>query len=106
MPGSIFALGSTGTNQLIRQGATPITTSTELLQALGLEIESGPQLKLDLTELSPNEKKVYELLSVESLPRDDLISALGLQTGAANSLLGIMEIKGIIKESLGEIRLA
>ena len=110
VPGSIFSLGSAGTNRLIRQGATPITSSQELLEALGFDPPAGErdanQLQLNLTELSPDEKKVVELLSVEPLTRDDLIRALGLPTSSVNSLLGIMEIKGMIKETLGEIRLS
>lgn len=104
VPGSIFSPGSVGTNKLIRQGATPITTSAELLEALGFETNEVAQPTLDLAELSADEKKVYELLAVEPLTRDDLIRALALPTSTANSLLGILEIKGLIKESLGEIR--
>lgn len=108
VPGSIFSPGSRGTNNLIRQGATPITSSRDLLEALGFETENESetgQLKLDFAELSPEERKVYELLSVEPLTRDELVRALRLSTSAANSLLGIMEIKGYIKEAGGEIRL-
>ncbi len=78
------------------------------MEALGFQMESendNGQLKLDLAELSPDEKKVYELLKVEPFTRDDLVRALGLSTSATNSLLGIMEIKGYIKEAGGEIRL-
>ncbi|MFA6524030.1 MAG: hypothetical protein WCT38_00745 [Candidatus Paceibacterota bacterium] len=42
----------------------------------------------------------------EPQPRDDLIRAMKMQTSIANSLLSIMEIKGLIKEEMGEIRLA
>lgn len=110
VPGAIFNSGSAGTNRLIRQGATPITTSLELLEALGFdppaESLADGQLKLNLAELSPTEKKVVELLRIEPLARDELIRGLGLATSSANSLLGILEIKGIIKEVLGEIRLS
>ncbi len=108
VPGSIFSSGSAGTNRLIRQGATPITTSEELLEALGFEVDSpiDGQAKLNLAELSPDEKKVVEFLRVEALPRDELIRALGLPTSTANSLLGILEIKGVIKETMGEISLS
>jgi len=37
VPGSILSQGSRGTNQLLRQGATPITSSEDLLGALGFE---------------------------------------------------------------------
>ncbi|MCC6290468.1 DNA-protecting protein DprA [Candidatus Nomurabacteria bacterium] len=106
VPGSIFSAGSVGTNNLIRQGATPIMSGGDLLTALGFELPNeSAQQKLNLDELSEPEKKIYEILSVESMHRDELIRILELPTSEANSLLGIMEIKGIIKETMGEIRL-
>jgi DNA processing protein len=37
IPGNIFSPNSKGTNKLLRLGATPITSSEELLEALGFE---------------------------------------------------------------------
>ncbi len=105
LPGSIFSPGSKGTNRLIKQGATPITSGHDILEALGFEVEPEFQPQLNLAELSPDERKIVEILTIEPLPRDELIRALELPTSAANSLLGIMEIKGLIKEAMGEIRL-
>lgn len=107
IPGSIFSRTSAGPHMLLRLGATPITSSTELLEALGFKPdETKPKnLELVFADASPDEKKVLALL-VEPLPRDELISKLGLSTSEANVLLGMMEIKGFIKESVGEIRIA
>lgn len=106
IPGSIFSAGSLGTNNLIKLGATPICSGRDLLIALGFNLpdEFGQQ-KLDLADLSDSEKRVVEILNVEPLARDDLIRVLELPISEANSLLGIMEIKGLIKETMGEIRL-
>jgi DNA processing protein len=105
VPGSIFSPNSKGTNKLIKSGATPITCSEDVLEALGFEIpkDEEKQAKLFL-DLSPEEKKVVELLR-EPSPRDDLIRAMKIPTPTANALLSVMEIKGLIKEELGEIRL-
>ncbi len=105
VPGSIFAPNSIGTNNLIRQGATPITSASELLEALGFAVPDQLARQLDLSELSDTEKKVVQLLMVEGLPRDDLIRALGLPPQEMNPLLTMMEIKGLIKELAGEFRL-
>lgn len=107
IPGSIFSRNSAGPHMLIRLGATPITSSTELLEALGFNLEARSR-KLEpsaYTECSPDEKKVIALLA-EPKSRDELIQNLDLPTSQANVLLGMMEIKGLIKESMGEIRLA
>ena len=106
IPGSIFSPSSKGTNRLIRQGATPVTSAEDVLEALGFELEKDESKQAKLFEdLSPEEKKIIDLLR-EPQPRDDLIRELKMSTAMANSLLSIMEIKGLIKEEMGEIRLA
>lgn len=106
VPGSIFQEGSTGPNRLIRDGATAIRHSRDILSALGFEtghqIESNPTLFDDLSEL---EQKICHLLSRENLPRDTLIELLSVDIQIINSTLSIMEIKGLIRESAGEFRL-
>jgi DNA processing protein len=105
VPGSIFSPNSSGTNSLIKQGATPITSGFDVLQALGLASEVPIQTSLPLADLSSLERKIVDLLSVEPLPRDILISEIALPTSETNSTLAVMEIKGLIKETMGEIRL-
>jgi DNA processing protein len=108
VPGSIFSPSSLGTNKLIRQGATPIRNASDVLEALGFETEENEvkeerQARL-FEDLSPEEKKVIKCLR-EPLPRDELIQILKMSTQEANALLSVMEIKELIKEELGEIRL-
>jgi DNA processing protein len=106
VPGSIFSPNSIGTNRLLKAGATPITSSEDVLEALGFELEKDEEKQAKLfLDLLPEEKKVFEMLR-EPIPRDDLIRALKMPTPTANALLSVMEIKGLIKEELGEIRLA
>src|SRR3989339_1150050 len=105
VPGSIFSSNSNGTNRLLKQGATPVTCSEDVLEALGFELpkDEEKQAKLFL-DLSPEEKKVVDLLR-EPIFRDDLIRTMKLPIPAANAMLTIMEIKGLIKEEMGEVRL-
>lgn len=103
VPGSIFSLNSNGTNRLIKQGATPISSSDDLLEALSLQKKDG-QKELDLESLSENELKIMELLSVEAMTRDELIRESEIQTSALNIILSMMEIKGLIKEVGGKIQ--
>jgi len=104
VPGSIFSPNSKGTNKLIHRGATPITSSEDVLEALGFEIKGSEEKQQNLFEDAlPEEKSVLKILS-EPMPRDELIRAMKLSVAEANSLLSVMEIKGLIKEELGEIR--
>ena len=105
VPGSIFSLNSKGTNKLLRQGATPITCAEDVLEALGFELEKNKEKQKKIfNDLSPEEKVVVDLLR-EPLSRDDLIRAMKLPIPTANAVLSVMEIKELIKEEMGEIRL-
>ncbi|MFA6256880.1 MAG: DNA-processing protein DprA [Candidatus Paceibacterota bacterium] len=104
VPGSIFSPNSKGTNRLLRQGATPITSSEEVLDALGFELPKEERQKKLFLDLSPEEKIVTELLR-EPMPRDDLIRAMKMPTPKANALLSAMEIRELLIEELGEMRL-
>jgi DNA processing protein len=106
VPGNIFSPTSTGPHLLIRLGATPITNSKELLLALGFEDkDSAPRnLQLEYSDCSPEEKAVIKILR-EPIPKDDLIHALDMPINQANAVLSIMELKGLIKETMGEIHL-
>ena len=104
VPGSIFSPNSYGTNRLLRQGATPVTSSLEVLEALGFEKEKDEDRQKKLfADLSKEEKMIMDLLR-EPISRDDLIRAIKIPTPMVNAVLSIMEIKGLVKEELGEIR--
>lgn len=105
VPGSIFSPNSKGTNRLLKAGATPITSSEDVLEALGFEQKKDKERQIKLfLDLSPEEKIVVDLLR-EPTPRDDLIRAMKISTPTANALISVMEIKGLIKEEMGEIKL-
>ena len=105
VPGSIFSLNSKGTNKLIRQGATPVTCAEDVLEALGFEKPKNKEKQAELfLDLSPEEKMVIKILR-EPIPRDDLIREMKMPIQNANAILSVMEIKELIKEEMGEIKL-
>jgi len=105
VPGSIFSKNSEGPNMLIRLGATPVRNSEDILEALGFKIDETPQnLELKYSDCSPEELLVIKILT-EPMEKDELIRALKMPVSKASTVLSIMEIKGLIKESMGEIRL-
>lgn len=104
VPGSAFSLNSNGTNWLIKQGAIPITSSEDILEALGFEIERPINHdKEKYADCSTDELKIIKLLR-EPVERDELIRMSGMKTSEANALLSIMELRELIKEELGQIR--
>ncbi|MFA5841938.1 MAG: DNA-processing protein DprA [Candidatus Paceibacterota bacterium] len=104
VPGEIFSPNASGTNRLIRQGATPVTSSEELLRELGFEPNNGmgPDYNV-LTDATPDEQKLWGILS-EPFERNELLTASGLSIQDFNTALTLLEIKSLITEELGEIR--
>ncbi len=104
VPGSALSQNSNGTNSLIKQGATPITKSEDILEALGFSIDKPKQTDEEkYADCSKEEMKIINLLR-EGMERDELIRNSKMDIAKANALLSIMEIKDLIKEELGEIR--
>lgn len=100
VPGNIFSSTSSGTNNLIREGATPIGSVEDLHQALGFEKSSLSEEEHDFT---PIEKKIWDIVATPTT-RDDLIRTLELPAHEVSMTLSIMEIKGLVQEVYGEIR--
>ncbi len=99
VPGSIYSNSSQGTNWLLRLGATPITSSGDILKELGLEAKDVP-----LSGLLVNEKEGLVLDALkEPKTKDQLIDSLEMESSEINVILSTLEIKGLIKENYGII---
>ncbi len=102
VPGSLFSKQSAGPHMLIRLGATPITKPEDLIAALGFE--STAQMSFEYKPETPEETILISLLQTPR-ERDDIIRESGLPAHTVSSILAVLEIKGVITESMGEIRL-
>jgi DNA processing protein len=101
VPGSIFSPACEGSNRLLADGAHPLLKTEDILVAYGwgqrMEKE-GPTAPDD-----PVQKKIFGLLRNEPLSFDSLSEALGVEAGALNSILTIMELSGIITQLPGRV---
>lgn len=91
-----------GVNRLIREGATLVRTSDDLLQALGIKPVETPKQQPLPTDLSEAEAKILHALT-EALVRDELIEHTELAAQDANIALSSLLIRGLITERLGKI---
>lgn len=105
IPGSIFSSASRGTHQFLKLGATPVTTSEDVLCALGFTPKEPAETNTDFSELPEAERAVMECLT-EPRDRDTLIEMLNISASDANILLMKMEIAGLITETAEGIRRA
>jgi DNA processing protein len=102
VPGDIFSRNSVGSNNLLKDGATPIFKSEDILEALDITPDSQIVKHRVFDNLGEDEKKIVELLK-EPLTKDELLEKLEMDISRANILLSSMEIKGMIKESYGKL---
>ena len=97
VPGNIFSDNSAGTNELIKKGAKPVTSATEIMEALDLaNITSYINSKTIITE-SREEEVILSFLSHEPIHVDELIRLSDLNVSQINGTLVLMEMKGMIK---------
>ena len=92
---------------LIKLGATPVTSGEDILKVLNIETsitKNNQSFDISNEMLSEDEKKIVELLH-NPVTRDDLIRQSGMPASKINMIITAMEIKGIITESVGEIRI-
>lgn len=103
VPGPIHTSTSTGPHMLIRLGAALVRDHNDLLELLGLRRKDEALTLLDVEGLSDEEKVFIEILE-NPCSRDELIQKCRLDTGVASAILSLLEIKGLIKEEMGEVR--
>jgi DNA processing protein len=100
VPGEITSALSSGTNALLRLGATPVTCSADVLEAIGLAPdEAAVQPALGLEQAA-----VLDALASGVVTVDELVRATGLDVGAVASALTGLELSGLVAEADGEYR--
>lgn len=103
VPGSIFSENSAGPHMLIRKGALSIDSPATLREALGFSEDKQLQfLTKNYDRCSPEEKMILEKLSSPA-SKSELIDSLDMPLAKINAILSVLEIKGLIKEELGEL---
>lgn len=102
IPGNINSNASKGTNKLIKDGAKPITCLEDILEEFDIEYCNADKNKnLDLNNL---EKRVVDIILKKQPIHIDLIGAiLNLHPSQLNSIITILEIKGIIEQLPGKV---
>lgn len=101
VPGEIFSKTSIGTNKLIKEGAHPCLGSKEVLEILGFKAQEGVAKTYD--DCTPEERAILELL-YEPTPKELLMQKYPGSVTDLNMYLSLLEIKGHITETMGEIR--
>lgn len=104
LPGNINSLQSKGTNRLIRDGAKILLDIEDVIESLKYRYSiSKKQIeKSTQEELSPLEKRVYEIIRRNPIHIDLLYNETRLHPWELNPILTILEIKGYIIQISGK----
>jgi DNA processing protein len=99
VPGEITSTLSTGTNALLRLGATPLTSAADVLELFGLE-----PTRFERLDLGPDAAAVLDALAREPAAADELGRATGLEAAAVATALAELELAGAVAEAEGLYR--
>jgi DNA processing protein len=99
VPGEITSSLSSGTNALLRLGATPLTAAADVLEALGIEAAVPREAAVGETAA-----RVLAALSTEAAAVDELVGTTGLDAAAVATALAELELAGTVAEADGLYR--
>ena len=97
-PANILDSNHLGNLELLKNGASIISEAQDILDLMNLNSYKINQAieSVDLTFLSGDQKRVYELLGFEHTDTDSLSEKLGMETNYLASNLTLLELSGLI----------
>ena len=101
VPGNIFAKTCHGPNNLLKEGATLVTSAQDVLEALNLKMVAAHSEARAVIPEEPTEAKLFALLSSEPTHIDYLVRESGLPVAQVSSTLALMELKGSVRQIAG-----
>jgi DNA processing protein len=99
VPGEITSSLSAGTNALLRLGATPLTSSDDVLEAMGIAVT-----EVEMPEVSGHAAEVLRVLADRPAGADELVHTTGLDAAAVATALAELELAGAVAEADGLFR--
>ncbi|MBM7581248.1 DNA processing protein [Caldicoprobacter guelmensis] len=102
LPGNVTSPYSSGTNQLIKEGARPITCADDILEDLGITVNKEVKRpSVTSYQLDIFEAEVYNALEDGEKQLEELAAITGFEIGKLNAILTLLEMKGIVKQLPG-----
>lgn len=101
VPGNIFSRASLGTNRLLKEGATLITSAEDVLEALNLKMVAAHTEARAVIPEDATEAKLLSLISADPTHVDEIVRASELPIMQVSSTLALMELKGMVRQVAG-----
>lgn len=107
LPGNIDSKTSEGTNHIIQQGAHMVTSAQDIVEIMGWGIKGRKAQKPPKKPITPQldffEMQVYNALADGKKYYDEVLYLTEMEPGRLNTVLSMMEIKGIIRQLPGQL---
>ena len=98
VPGSILAPQSKGTNKLIQNGALPLLSVNDLMQALDLTRMGEQKSARKAIPSDETEARLMKVLGEEPLHVDEIRNQAELPIEKVSATLALMELKGLVRQ--------
>ncbi len=98
VPGNILAPQSKGTNKLIQQGALPLLSASDIMQALNLTRVGQHKAARKALPADDVEAKLLTAMGEEPLHVDEIRNQTGLPVEKVSATLVMMELKGMVRQ--------
>ena len=98
VPGSILAPQSKGTNKLIQNGALPLLSVNDLMQALDLTRMGEHKAARKAIPSDETEARLMNVLGEEPLHVDEIRNQTELPIEKVSATLALMELKGMVRQ--------
>ena len=98
VPGRVHDVRSRGTNRLISQGAFPLLSVEELMEALNLEMASQKRQTDRALPADPVERSILESLGELPVHIDEICRQSGLEPATISASLAMLELRGQVRQ--------
>lgn len=98
VPGSILAPQSKGTNKLIQNGALPLLSVNDIMQALNIDRIGEHKAARKAIPADETEARVLRVLGGEPMHVDEIRSQADLPIEKVSATLALMELKGMVRQ--------
>jgi DNA processing protein len=98
VPGSIFAPQSKGTNKLIQNGALPLLSVNDLMQALDFNRIGEHKTARKILPADETEARLLNVLSNDPMHVDEIRNQTDLPIEKVSATLALMELKGMVRQ--------
>jgi DNA processing protein len=97
VPGDVTRPTSQGCNRLIRDGAQPVASAEDVLQALDLELMARHEAAAEALPEDSNERTVLQVLNDEPQHVDEIYTLSQLTMPEITASLSMLELKGRVR---------